>query len=121
VLILTQNGPLAYFHNLGPAGRSLTLRLEGTASNRDGVGAVVRATAAGATQTAWRFGGGSFLSASDGRLHFGLGPGAEAPAVSVEVHWPSGRIDRHDGLKADAAYHLIEADPRPLKGWPEAR
>jgi len=123
LLILSQGGPLAYFHNLGPAGHFVTLRLEGTASNRDAVGALVRVTASGRTQTAQRLGGGSFLSACDGRLHFGLGAGADAPPVSVEVTWPSGRVDRHPALKADAAYHLVEGDPqaRPLEGWPGVR
>ena len=59
VLILSQDEPLAYLHNLGPGGHFLTLGLEGTASNRDAVGAVVRVTAAGRTQTAWRLSGGA--------------------------------------------------------------
>ena len=125
VLILTQNGPLAYFHNVSATGgRQVTLRLEGTASNRDGVGALVRVTSAGHSQTLQRIGGGSFLSAVDGRLKVGLGSRDQSPSasLSVEVRWPSGRIDRHEGLTADA-YHLIEGDPQthPLKGWPAAR
>src|SRR5262249_13294947 len=104
----------------GPAGRSVTLRLEGTASNRDAVGAEVRVTAAGRTQVVRRLGGGSFLSASDGRLHFGLGGVPEGTAVSAEVRWPSGHVARHDGLKPGAAYPLVEGEPRPrpLNGWP---
>ena len=125
VLILSQNSPLAYFHNLGPEGKRpgghfLTLRLEGTKSNRDAVGAKVTVTAAGQTHTAWRLGGGSFLSACDGRVHVGLGAaGQPAPAATVEVRWPSGHVDRHAGLPSDTAYHLIEGDPRPrpLTGW----
>ncbi len=119
VLILSQGGPLAYLHNLGPGGHFLTLGLGGTASN---VGAVVRVTSAGRTQTGWRLSGGSFLSSSDSRLHFGLGAkkGGAPPRVAVEVKWPSGHIDRHPELKADTAYELIEKEsaPRPLKGWP---
>ena len=45
LLILSQNEPLAYFHNQGRGGHWLTLRLEGTASNRDAIGARVVATA----------------------------------------------------------------------------
>ena len=119
VLILSQNGPLAYFHNLGPAAPYLTLQLEGTRSNRDAVGAVVRLTEAGKTRTDWRFGGGSFLSASDRRAHFGLGRATASETVSVAVQWPSGVTETHDGLKPTAAYRLIEGDPRPrpLQGW----
>ena len=123
VVIVAQGGPLALFHNGGAPdrGHSLTLRLEGRASNRDAVGARVRVTSSGRTQTAWRVGGGSFLSASDGRLHFGLGPGV-AP-VDVEILWPSGRVDRHAGLKADASYHLVEgqAQAEPSSRGPGVR
>ena len=109
----------------GPAAQSsavagdhfLTLALEGTTSNRDAVGAQVAVTAAGRTQVATRFGGGSYLSASDPRLHFGLGPARKVDRV--EVTWPSGRRDCYQGLAADAGYRLREGDPapRPLAGF----
>ena len=119
LVIVSAGGPLAYFHNRGPAGHWLALKLEGLApgSNRDGVGARVTVTSGGRRQVSERIGGGSFLSASDGRLHFGLG---EAVAVeSVEVRWPSGRVGRYDGLRADGAYVLREGRPEasPLPGW----
>jgi tetratricopeptide (TPR) repeat protein len=124
VVILAQKGPLAYFHNVGVGGKGrgghfLTLQLEGTRSNRDAVGARVRVTASGRAEVAQRLGGGSFLSAGDGRLHFGLGEGDQVPRADVEIRWPSGRVDRYDGLPTDSAYHLVEGDARarPLKGW----
>jgi enediyne biosynthesis protein E4 len=110
VLILSQNGPLALFHNLGPSGHFLTLQLRGTTSNRDGVGAVVRVTSPGVSQTHWRIGGGSFLSTSDSRIHIGLGTGSIPSAVAVEVRWPSGKIDRHDALKIDGFHQLVERE-----------
>jgi len=125
LLIVSQSGPLAYFRNLGAGGgHRLTLLLEGTRSNRDGVGARVRvASAPGWPQVARRIGGGSFLSASDGRLHFGLGAGGDGGPVAVEVRWPDGQVDRHQRLRPDAAYRLIQgqADPAPLPGWPAGR
>ena len=73
-LILAQNEPLAYFHNRSKnVGHFVTFRLEGTKSNRDGVGASVTVTAGGRRQVAQRCGGGSYQSANDPRLHFGLG------------------------------------------------
>ncbi len=62
-------------------------------------------------------GGGSFLSASDDRLHFGLG---DATAIeAVEVRWPSGRVDRYTDLTADRGYLIREGQtrPSPLRGW----
>ena len=66
---------------------------------------------------AQRIGGGSFLSASDPRLHFGLGGSTRIDAI--EVRWPSGAVDRYTDLAADAAYLLREGQvhPSPLRGW----
>jgi tetratricopeptide (TPR) repeat protein len=118
LLLVAQDGPLAYFHNRTAAGHALTLRLEGTASNRDAVGARVTVVAAGRRRVAWRFGGGSYQSASDPRLHFGLGDAERVE--SIEVAWPSGRVGRFGPLAADAGYLLREgqAEPRPLAGFP---
>ena len=122
VLIVGQGAPLALLHNqpAPAAGHFLTLALEGVASNRDGVGAKVTVTAGGRSQVAVRFGGGSYLSASDPRLHFGLG--AARRADRVEVRWPSGRRDTYEGLAADAGYRLREGHPapRPLAGFAAA-
>ena len=112
LLIVAEGEPLAYFHNQGPAGHFVTFKLEGRApgSNRDAVGARLTLTAAGRRQVAQRIGGGSFLSASDDRLHFGLG---EATSIErVEVRWPSGHVDRYIGLAADAGYLLREGQSR---------
>jgi hypothetical protein len=124
LLIVSQDEPLAYFHNRTErAGHFVTFRLEGTASNRDGVGARVVVTTSQGRQVAQRVGGGSYLSACDGRLHFGLG--ASNSVESVEVRWPSGRIDRWKDVAADTGYLLCEGDSavRPLAGFsrrPEA-
>jgi hypothetical protein len=116
-VVLSQNSPLAFFHNRTAAGHFLTLRLEGTASNRDGVGAVVTVVAGGRRQVAQRFGGGSYQSAGDPRFHFGLWTAAVAD--SVEVRWPSGRSDRFTGLAADTGYRLREGATAaaPLEGF----
>jgi tetratricopeptide (TPR) repeat protein len=117
LLVLAQDEPLAYFHNQTErALHFVTFRLEGTDSNRDGVGARVVVVTASRRQVAQRVGGGSYLSACDGRLHFGLG--ASTSVESVEVRWPSGRLDRWRNLAADTGYLLREGDPapRPLAG-----
>ena len=121
VLVVSQNEPVILLHNQTDGGHFLVLGLEGTASPRDAVGAVVSVTCGGRTRIAPRLGGGSFQSAGDPRLHFGLG---EARRVDrVEVRWPSGRVDRYSDLAADTGYLLREGDPaaRPLAGWRPAR
>jgi hypothetical protein len=118
VLILSHDQPLAFLHNRTDGGHGLTLRLEGRDSNRDAVGAKVAVIAGGRRMVAWRIGGGSYQSAGDPRLHFGLGAAERVEAV--EVAWPSGRVDRHRDLRADSGYLLREGDdrPRPLDGFP---
>jgi hypothetical protein len=117
VLVVAQNEPLVYLHNQTDGGHFVTIHLEGTASNRDAVGARVTLSAGGRRRVAQRVGGGSYQSASDPRLHFGLG-GARC-VEWLEVRWPSGRVDRHEDLAPDAAYLVREGDPQPspLRGW----
>ena len=69
----------------------LGLQLEGTVGNRDGLGARVTVSTSGKSQTAEVRSGGSYISSSDLRLHFGLGP---ATAISdIAVRWPNGSVE----------------------------
>jgi tetratricopeptide (TPR) repeat protein len=122
ILVVSNDSPLALFRNEPSSDvHFLTLALEGTTSNRDAVGARVEVTAGGRTQVALRFGGGSYLSAGDPRLHFGLGPATKVERI--DVAWPSGQRDRHEGLAADAGYLLREggSTPRRLGGFAATR
>jgi enediyne biosynthesis protein E4 len=116
-LVVVQNEPLVFLHNRSPRGHFVTLGLEGTASNRDGVGARVALVAGSKRHVAQRIGGGSYLSAGDPRLHFGLGDARRIE--SLEVRWPSGRVDRFLDLPADTGYLLREGETkvRALRGW----
>jgi len=121
-VVLAQNKPVAYFHNQTPqVGRHVTFRLEGTKSNRDGVGARITVTAGGRRQVAQRTGGGSYQSANDPRLHFGLGPSDRVE--SVEIRWPSGQIDRWTDLAAGRGYRLQEGNSaaQPLASFSKQR
>ena len=106
-IVLDQNEPLVYLHNRTAApGHFIRFSLEGTRSNRDGVGARVTIRSGGRSRVSERYGGGSYQSASDPRLQFGLG--ALQQVDSVEVRWPSGRVEHHSGLAADREYRLRE-------------
>ena len=88
----------------------LGVRLEGTRSNRDGVGAVMRVTAGGRERVKVRAGGTSYASASDPRLLFGLGA---APRVQrLEVRWPSGLLSVMTDVRADQYLMIREGDSR---------
>ena len=118
-VMVSQKQPLVVLHNEPGRfeGRFVAFRLEGIKSNRDGVGASVAVKASGRVQVAHRVGGGSFQSANDARLHFGLGPCEQVE--SVEVRWPSGQADRHGALPAGRGYLLREGSTGvvPLPGY----
>jgi hypothetical protein len=108
-LVINQNQPLVYLHNrTDRAGHFVKFRLEGAPSNRDAVGARVTISCDGRRRMSERIGGGSYQSANDPRIHFGLG---ESQWIdSAEVRWPSGHVDRHGRLRADREYRLREGD-----------
>jgi hypothetical protein len=107
VLITTNQGPaLLYRNDVTNGNRSLRLRLVGTKSNRDAVGAVVRVTTPDATQSRMVKTGSSYLSQSEMTLTFGLGQRAAADRVVVQ--WPSGAAQEFKNVKA-GAYALVES------------
>ena len=81
--------PALLRNEVGSSRHWLQIRLEGTASNRFGLGATVRVRAAGQRQVHEITSSGSYLSANEVRLHVGLGDAARAD--EIEVQWPSGR------------------------------
>jgi hypothetical protein len=78
----------------------------GKASNRDGIGARLRLTAAKRTQVREIRSGSSYLSQSDLRAHFGLG---RAEVVErLEVRWPSGRMEVVEKIRAGQIITVAE-------------
>jgi hypothetical protein len=91
----------------------LIVELEGRAGNRDAVGAVVTVTAGDLVQRAERRSGDSYLSHSDGRLHFGLG--TRATVDSIRVRWPNGTIQRFGEMPANAFIRIVEGARAPIR------
>ena len=83
---------------------SIALRLVGRESVRDGAGAVVSLRAGGRTASRHAHSSGSFLSASDGRVHFGLG--RASAAEDVRVRWPSG-VEEPLGTLAGGHHYVV--------------
>jgi enediyne biosynthesis protein E4 len=79
----------------------IKIKLTGVKSNRSAVGGRVTARYDGKVQTQEVLSQSSYLSASDSRLHFGLGP---STAADIEVRWPLGHVDKFTALPAG---HLI--------------
>ena len=90
---MTTNGGRAYlFHNEGGTNHSLRIKLVGTKSNRDGIGALITAVSGGDKQTKMLRSGSSYLSQSELVATFGLGQ--KTKADSIEVQWPSRQTDK---------------------------
>jgi hypothetical protein len=76
------------------------VKLVGTKSNRDGIGAVVRVTSSNDKDRQWKMlrSGSSYLSQSELVLTFGLG--VQAKADTIEIQWPSGQVDKLSNINA---------------------
>jgi hypothetical protein len=115
LLVVNMDDRPTLLRNDTAGGNWITVRLEGTASNRDGIGARVTVEAAGARQTAEVRSGGSYLSHNDFRTHFGLG--ALRLVDRMQIRWPSGRVDTATGLTANRFYVAREgAGVQPSTG-----
>jgi len=88
-VVVNMDDKLTLLHNVTRNGNHwLTVRAVGARSNRDGIGARVRVRAGGRDQIREVKTSGSYASANDPRVHFGLG--AASVIESLEVKWPSG-------------------------------
>lgn len=98
IVLTTNAGPAYLFRNEGGTNHSLRIKLVGTKSNRDGIGAVVRLSAAGDKQWKMLRSGSSYLAQSELVLTFGLG--AHSKADAIEIQWPSGQVDKLANVNA---------------------
>ncbi len=101
-LLVTTNQGAAYLYrnDLSNGNRSLRLRLVGTKSNRDAIGAVVHLYGPEGTQTRVVHSGSSYLSQSELTLTFGLGHREQAQRIEIE--WPSGARQEFRNVPAGA-------------------
>src|SRR5262249_4505109 len=90
--------------------RWIRLKLVGTRSNRDAIGARVEVLAGGRTITRQRKGGGSLQSTNDPRLLIGLGPVHEV--ARVIIRWPSGSVSKLEHLAPDTTYVVLEGEEK---------
>jgi enediyne biosynthesis protein E4 len=110
LLLSTNGGPVYLFRNeaqgAAALNKSLRIKLTGVKSNRDGIGATVRLTAGGETQTQMLRSGSSYLSASELVLTFGLAQRDKADGI--EIRWPSGQVDRLSNIAAGQTITVTE-------------
>jgi hypothetical protein len=98
-VLMTTNGGRAYlYRNEGTTNHSLRIKLVGTKSNRDGIGATIRLTSGQVKQTKMVRSGSSYLSQSELVATFGLG--AQDKAEAIEIQWPSGETEKLTNVNA---------------------
>jgi hypothetical protein len=92
------------------AGHWLGIALEGTKSNRDGIGTRIKVVTAAGAQYNYMTTSVGYASSSDGPVHFGLG--ANERAKLVEIHWPSGIVQTLKEVDADRVLRVKEASDK---------
>lgn len=112
VLIVDSEGTPLLLHNETPhVGHWLECQLRGTRSNRMGLGALLTLQANGKKYLRRCATDGSYLSASDARVHFGLG---DTTSADLTVRWPSGRQERFRVATVDRVMALTEGQGTPV-------
>ncbi|MEW5977874.1 MAG: CRTAC1 family protein [Acidobacteriota bacterium] len=107
VLVANCNQPPNLLRNDGGnRAQWLKVKLVGSRSNRNGIGAKVKIRSGQRTRTFWISGGGSYLAAHDPRLHIGLG--SRSRVERLEVRWPSGAHQQLSDLPADRVVTVQE-------------
>ena len=116
--VVSANGGEAHIlmNRTATANHWITLHLTGHKSNRDGIGAIVKLTMSEGSQWVTATTASGYLSASDPRVHFGLG--SAFTADTIEIHWPSGIVQVLKNVKGDQQIQVDEPSATTASGSP---
>jgi len=110
VVVTAINAPAEIWMNHSPgANHWLEFKLQGTRSNRDGIGARIKVVTKSGTQYNHMTTSAGYASSSAGPVHFGLGP--DTSADRVEIHWPSGVVQQLRNVAGDRIVAVREPAP----------
>lgn len=108
VVVSAISAPAELWINQSPENNHwLEIKLEGTKSNRDGIGARIKVTARGKSQYNHMTSASGYASSSAGPVHFGLGQSATADLI--EIQWPSGIVQKLQNVAADRVIKVKES------------
>jgi hypothetical protein len=110
VAVTSVDEPIELWMNRSPMQHWLQLKLQGTRSNASALGAKVVCRSAQHTQVAYLSNSVGYASASDLRVHFGLG---EEHKASIEIHWPAGGLQELKDVSADQHLQIEETQRAP--------
>ncbi|MGA2428152.1 MAG: CRTAC1 family protein [Candidatus Acidiferrum sp.] len=107
VVVTALSAPAEIWMNDSPdANHWLELSLQGTKSNRDGIGARIRVSAGGFVQFNHMSTAAGYASSSAAPVHFGLGPAKVAE--EIEIRWPSGKVQTLKDVRSDQILQVKE-------------
>jgi hypothetical protein len=120
IVVANANGPVQLLRNqIGSRNHSLQLLLHGRDSNRDAYGAIVTLQRKGHPPLRRRVGtDGSYLSANDPRVHFGLGTDPELKQMgplNVQITWPDGYKESWEIAQIDRTVQVAEGGGKAVK------
>jgi hypothetical protein len=108
VVVSAINAPAEIWINQSPGNAHwIEFKLQGTKSNRDGIGARIKVVTKSGAQYSHMTTSAGYASSSAGPVHFGLG--ANASADLVEIRWPSGMVQQMRDVAADRVIAVKEA------------
>jgi hypothetical protein len=111
VLVINVNSRSSLYRNDGGNRKAwIGFHLIGASSNRDAIGARVEIEAGGRTQIGEVRSGGSYLSHSDMRVHFGVGSAQRVDRI--RIRWPDGKTETLNGMNTGQYFTIREGEPR---------
>jgi hypothetical protein len=113
-VLVSNNGeaPLLLRNVNGTRHHWLGLMLQGTACNRDAIGARLTWSCSGRKRSRLKTGGGSYLSSHDPREVLGAGPAERIEWLEIKWPQPSGRVERFTDLPIDRYVRIVEGKGR---------
>ena len=113
VVVNNMNAPAFIYHNVGSidSAHYLTVKLEGDAPNKDGIGSQLMVSAGGKKQYLYQSPYRGYMSTVDMRPHFGLGRGTRIDTLAIE--WPDGRRQVLSDLQVDRLIVLRQSEAAP--------
>jgi enediyne biosynthesis protein E4 len=112
VVVTSMDANAELWMNRNPSsGHWINIALQGTKSNRDGIGARIKVVTKAGTQYNHQTSSVCYASSTLGPVHFGLG--SESQALKIEITWPSGIVQSLENLPADRMLKVTETSAAP--------
>ena len=106
LIVTNLDEPVSIYQNNTPMTSRILVKLQGTKSNRDGIGATVRVTTAKGEQVRFLTLSRGYMASGESLLHFGLGD--EPEIKSLSVLWPSGHRQVFENLEVNRQFTITE-------------